>query len=183
MKPASRGQRRDALVEAAPFFTLLPAWVQERGPQAVGTIGQLDLKPGAPNVIPEICRFVVELRSPQAEGLDALRRRLTAYAKKRASWSVRALYEKSPKPLTPAMASLVQKAAQAEGLNCASLVSGAGHDARSFAQAGVDTALIFVPCQDGLSHCPAEAISPQTAGRGCQVLLNTVLLLAKRPTA
>jgi len=172
------GQRRDALVDAAPFFSLLPAWVKKRGPQAVGTIGQLDLKPGAPNVIPETCRFMVELRSPKAEDLETLRRRLTDYAEKRAGWSVRAVYEKSPTPLSPAMASLVQKAAMAEGLAWVSLASGAGHDAQSFAAAGVDTALIFVPCREGASHCPAEAITPQAAGRGCQVLLNTVLLLA-----
>ena len=36
--------RDDALVKAAPVFTLLPAWVRERNPEMVGTIGQVVLK-------------------------------------------------------------------------------------------------------------------------------------------
>ena len=173
-------QRKDALVEAAPFFTLLPAWVKEYGPDTVGTIGQVSLEPGATNVIPGICRFVVELRSLNSADLDALGRRLSAYAEERSGWAMRTVYQKSPTPLSHDMVSLVQKAAQGEGLSCPAMPSGAGHDCQSFALSGVPAALIFVPCLDGASHCPQESITPEQAGRGCQVLLNAALHLAGR---
>ena len=171
-------QRSDALVEAAPFFTLLPEWVKEYGSQTVGTIGQLALEPGVANVIPGACRFVVELRALHAGHLDALGRRLFEYVDKRPGWSLSTVYQKSPTPLSPEMVSLVQQAAQDEGLSCLVLQSGAGHDCQSFALAGVPAGLIFVPCLDGVSHCPQESITPAQAGRGCQVLLNAVLNLA-----
>jgi hydantoinase/carbamoylase family amidase len=173
-------RRRDALVEAAPFFTLLPEWVKEYGPDMVGTIGQVSLEPGAANVIPGICCFMVELRSLSSDALDALGRRLLTYAQNRRGWSVRTVYQKNPTPLPHDMVSLVQKAAQDEGFSCPAIPSWAGHDCQSFALSGVPTALIFVPCLDGASHCPQESITPEQAGRGCQVLLNAVLNLAWR---
>ncbi len=55
--------RKDALVEAAPMFTLLPSWIQQQNPDMVGTIGMVNVEPGAANVVPGECNFVVELRS------------------------------------------------------------------------------------------------------------------------
>jgi hydantoinase/carbamoylase family amidase len=168
-------RRRDALVEAAPFFTLLPDWVKEYGADLVGTIGQVSLEPGVANVIPGECRFTVELRSLNSAVLDALERRLVAYAGERRGWSLRKVYQKNPVSLPQSMISLVQKAARDEGLNCPTLPSWAGHDCQTFALCGVPAALIFVPCLDGVSHSPKESITPGQAGRGCQVLLNAVL--------
>ena len=38
--------------------------------------------------------------------------------------------------------------------------------------------MIFVPCEDGLSHNEAESIEPEAAGRGAEVLLHAALNLA-----
>ena len=38
--------------------------------------------------------------------------------------------------------------------------------------------MIFVPCQDGLSHNEAESIEPDAAGRGAEILLHATLDLA-----
>ena len=55
--------------------------------------------------------------------------------------------------------------------------SGAGHDACHVALRA-PTGMIFVPCQDGLSHNEAESIEPDAAGRGAEVLLHATLDLA-----
>jgi len=34
--------------------------------------------------------------------------------------------------------------------------------------------MVFIPCMGGLSHNEAEAIDPQDARKGCDVLLNAV---------
>jgi len=54
------------------------------------------------------------------------------------------------------------------------MVSGAGHDA-CYVALHSPTSMIFVPCDDGLSHNEAENISPEQAERGASVLLGAVL--------
>jgi hydantoinase/carbamoylase family amidase len=172
--------RRDALVKAAPLFTLLPDWVKARDPEMVGTIGQVELFPGATNVVPGRCRFVVEVRSQRAADMIHLREMLKAYAVAREGWRVETIFEKDGAPCAEPLIQAVERAAAAEGLSCVRMPSGAGHDAQSLAAVGVPTGMIFVPCRRGVSHSPEERIEPKQAAQGCQVLLRTLLSLAER---
>jgi N-carbamoyl-L-amino-acid hydrolase len=167
--------RDDALVKAAPVFTLLPEWVRERNPEMVGTIGQVELFPGATNVVPGRCRFVVEVRSQATEDMVHLREVLKGYAAARADWRVETIFEKEGTPCAEPLIQAVAAAAAAEGLSCVRMPSGAGHDAQSLAAAGVPTGMIFVPCRRGVSHSPEEWIEQAQAAQGCQVLLRTLL--------
>ncbi|MFA5027146.1 MAG: Zn-dependent hydrolase [Candidatus Methylomirabilota bacterium] len=167
--------RDDALVKAAPLFTLLPEWVRERNPEMVGTIGQLELQPGAANVVPGACRFMVEIRSQHRADMVQVRERLRAYAAGRNGWEVETVVEKEGTPCAPRLIQAVADAAAAAGLSCIRMPSGAGHDAQSFAAAGVPTGMIFIPCRRGMSHSPEEWIEPAQAAQGCQVLLRTLL--------
>jgi hydantoinase/carbamoylase family amidase len=54
------------------------------------------------------------------------------------------------------------------------MYSGAGHDS-VHTSTRIPTAMIFVPCREGLTHNPAEYCSPEDCGNGAQVLLNAVL--------
>jgi len=171
--------RKDALVQAAPLFSLLPDWVQRRNPEAVGTIGRLEVHPGAPNVVPGRCQFVVEIRSPQREDLVALRDQLRAHAAAREGWQVETVLEKAGTPLAGALIEAVAEAAAGERLSCLRMASGAGHDAQSFAAAGVPAGMIFTPCRRGVSHHPDEWIEPEQAAQGCQVLLQVLLQQAE----
>jgi hydantoinase/carbamoylase family amidase len=166
--------RKDALVEAAPVFTLLPLWVREQNPEMVGTIGQVSLEPGASNVVPGECRFVVELRSQVAEDMKAIREQLKAFAAEREGWQVETIYEKDSVKMAKPLVESIISAAESEGLLWARMPSGAGHDAQSMAPF-VPTGMIFIPCRNGVSHNPAEWINPDNAAAGCQVLLGTLL--------
>ncbi len=172
--------REDALVKAAPLFTLLPEWVKARDPDMVGTIGRLELQPGATNVVPGRCRFTVEVRSQKREDMVHLREVLKAHAAARRGWKVETIFEKDGTPCAEHLIQAVADAAAQEGLSCIRMPSGAGHDAQSFAAAGVPTGMIFVPCRRGVSHSPDEWIEPDQAAQGCQVLLGTLLGLAGR---
>ena len=59
------------------------------------------------------------------------------------------------------------------------IVSGAGHDAVYLADK-VPTAMIFVPCENGISHNEIENVTPQDCSAGCQVLLHAVLTRAEK---
>ena len=39
-------------------------------------------------------------------------------------------------------------------------------------------AMIFIPCKDGLSHCPDEFTTPEAIAKGSAVLARTILALA-----
>ena len=54
------------------------------------------------------------------------------------------------------------------------MISGAGHDS-VFTSKRVPTAMIFVPCLDGVSHNPAEHCTPDDCANGAQVLMGAVL--------
>lgn len=171
--------RKDALVEAAPMFTLLPEWVQERNQDMVGTIGQVEVEPGATNVVPGECRFVVELRSQIPDDMQAIRDQLFAYCSERPQWDVKTIYEKDSVQLSDTMIEIISSAADEGGYRWMRMPSGAGHDAQTLAPY-VDTGMIFVPCKNGISHSPLEWVEPQDAASGCQVLLNTIKELAVR---
>jgi len=171
--------RDDALVKAAPVFTLLPQWVYSRNEEMVGTIGQVAIEPGATNVIPGVCEFVVELRSMLKEDMVAVREQLEKWVMSQPGCSMKTIYEKDSVALSEPLIDAVARAAQAEGLSSVRMPSGAGHDTQSFASY-VPCGMIFVPCKDGKSHCPEEWIEPQQAADGCRVLLRSVLDLADR---
>ena len=73
----------------------------------------------------------------------------------------------------------VRSAAHKAGLAAMDMVSGAGHDACNVA-AVAPTAMIFVPCDNGLSHNEAENISPVQAANGTNVLLHAMLAAAEQ---
>jgi hydantoinase/carbamoylase family amidase len=171
--------RKDALVEAAPMFTELPEWLKEQNPNMVGTIGQVELEPGATNVVPGECRFVVELRSQIPEDMQIIRDKLFEFCSKRNDWQIDTIYEKDSVRLSDRMIETISSAAENGDFDWMLMPSGAGHDAQTLAPY-VDTGMIFVPCRNGISHSPLEWIEPQNAADGCQVLFNTVRELANQ---
>jgi N-carbamoyl-L-amino-acid hydrolase len=72
---------------------------------------------------------------------------------------------------------LVAQATEAFGYTNERIVSGAGHDAILLARR-VPTAMVFIPCVDGLSHNEAEDALPDDVTRGTNVLLHAVLARA-----
>jgi hydantoinase/carbamoylase family amidase len=171
--------RKDALVEAAPMFTQLPEWLKEQNPNMVGTIGQVELDPGATNVVPGECRFVVELRSQIPEDMQIIRDRLFEFCSKRTNWHIDTIYEKDSVRLSDKMIETISSAAEHGHFDWMLMPSGAGHDAQTLAPY-VETGMIFVPCRNGVSHSPLEWIEPHNAADGCQVLFNTVRQLAEQ---
>jgi len=71
-------RRRDALVMAAPFSTAVREVAIRHA--IVGTIGRLEVHPGAPNVIPGRVTLDLEMRSMDDDVLDTAARELAALA-------------------------------------------------------------------------------------------------------
>ena len=95
----------------------------------------------------------------------------------RSRCSLDLVWRKEPTPFDPTLVDTVARAAAALGYAHRRITSGAGHDACNLATV-VPTAMIFVPCKDGVSHNELEDATQADCAAGANVLLHTVLSLA-----
>ncbi len=170
-------QRQDALVAAAEAVQAVETLCRGRD-DLVGTVGKLDLEPGATNVIPGRCRFAVDIRSPAAEVLETavtgLRAAFGRIAEARGiALEIEGGYKLPGCPCTPWLMEQLEAAILAEGIAPRRLFSGAGHDAMALRKIA-DIAMLFVRCTGGISHNPAEAITAADAGTAARVLLRFI---------
>jgi N-carbamoyl-L-amino-acid hydrolase len=176
--------RRDALLGAARIVTLVDGMMRARGEDGRGTVGRLQVFPNSCNVVPGEVRFSVEFRHPSGDEIEVLAADFPAQARAFAEelglvLELRELFRIPAQPFDPDCVGLVRDAAARLGLPAREIISGAGHDAVYVARC-VPTAMIFIPCKDGLSHNEAESILPEEAADGCQVLFEAILARANR---
>jgi N-carbamoyl-L-amino-acid hydrolase len=84
------------------------------------------------------------------------------------------IWDEPPTRFDPGCIAAVRRAAETSGYSFRDMVSGAGHDSVYVARVA-PTAMIFVPCRDGISHNEAEFSSKEQCAAGAQVLLQAVL--------
>jgi allantoate deiminase len=173
--------RRDTVAAAAEMILAVET-ITARVPEAVATVGQIVAQPGAINVIAGGCRFSLDFRSPD----DAVRAQLdgqieAAFAEIATRRGVGvSLVRSMDSPATAMDGGLRRALAGAiarHQLPVLELSSGAGHDAVAMARVA-PSAMLFVRCEKGISHNPAEAITTADADAAGRVLLQCVLDLA-----
>jgi len=174
--PMSR--RKDALLGAARLVDAINTCARAF-PDAVGTVGILEVKPGSPNVVPGEVFLTMDLRDPGDDVLGHLEKEIAGCADKIGSDQGLAIAIKtiSAEPVVhfdPDCIAAVRAAANVSGFSSREIVSRAGHDAAFIARVA-PTAMIFVPCRDGISHNEAEFTSKEQCAAGAQVLLQAVL--------
>lgn len=177
--PTPMDLRKDALLAAAGLIQQINHIAVSRGPDARATVGWLDVFPNSRNVIPGTVKFSVDLRAASDDVLTAMNDDLVATCK--ATEEVDGVHVEveqvvyfEPQPFDAAMVASVRKACENLGLSHRDIVSGAGHDAIYLARV-TSTAMIFVPCKDGISHNEIEYASPEQVEDGCNVLLHAML--------
>lgn len=181
--PTPMRMRHDALAGAAVMIAAVEAIALEAGGDACSTVGRIVAQPDSRNVIPGRVWFTIDLRNPDADRLAAmdaaLRTRLAAIAEVRGLHLDLADFWAFPTtPFAPELVGRVRRSAARRGLRHRDIVSGAGHDAVYVART-VPTAMIFIPCEGGLSHNEAENVQPAHAAAGCAVLADAVLETAR----
>ena len=165
--------RRDALAAAAECVLAVERIARAR-PQVVGTVGRVEARPGAINVIPGEVQFSVDLRAPpdsaRQAAVAAVRTEVALISESRGvGFEIEALQELGSSGCAPWLMAQLERAVEREGVRVLRLPSGAGHDGMAL-KALADIAMLFVRCQGGISHNPAEAISEQDAAIGARVL-------------
>jgi N-carbamoyl-L-amino-acid hydrolase len=174
-------QRRDALLAASRFVEMVNRVVTATPGNQVGTVGKLEVSPGAPNVIPGRVAASLELRDLRTETMQALFAEIEREAHRigqesGTSFTFTSSFSSSPAPTDPRVQQAIQTAANALGFSTRRIPSGAGHDTQSmarFAPAG----MIFIPSVNGISHSPQEFSHPEDIENGANVLLHALLAL------
>lgn len=167
--------RHDALCGASKIILGIEeiAAMQEE-PPVVGTVGIVEVTPGAMNVIPGAVKLGVDIRSISKVARDSvvtlIKEFIDVTAEKRGlSYTIEPVAQDHPVAMHPAIIREIEEAVTSLGVEYMTLPSGAGHDAMHWAD-DVPTGMIFIPCREGISHNPAEFAEMDDIVTGAEVL-------------
>lgn len=174
--------RQDALLAAAKLIVMVNEVITSHEGRQVGTVGRIDAKPGAYNVIPGKVTLGLEIRDLDYEKIWRLFKEIEQKASALAESSgTRISFQYQANPSKPAFTdkSIQDKivaSAKSLGLTYKYMPSGAGHDSQEMARIA-PVGMIFVPSVGGISHSPKEFTTAQDMANGANVLLQTILQL------
>ena len=176
--------RRDALCAAANIILALEKAARTENGQAVATIGHMTIFPNSINITPEKVFLDAEIRSFLPDRIQRIIGKLeeaVSMVQKEQHVQVdrKAVYNSPPTHFSDSVTQAVRKAADSLGFKAKNLISMAGHDAAHMSRI-TDAGMIFIPCKDGLSHCPEEYTETENIIKGSQCLLKTLLVLDQR---
>jgi allantoate deiminase len=170
--------RLDVAPVAARVILEVERLAREAGDGTVGTVGEVELQPGIINVVPGRARLSLDTRGVVEQGFHAVAQGIEAFAQEAAAErGLTVSYrQRQTLPVThmdERIVAALEEAAGATGEPFMLMPSGAAHDTMSVAQ-HVPTAMVFVPCRDGISHAPEEEADPADAALGAEVILTAI---------
>jgi allantoate deiminase len=165
--------RQDALCAAAELILAAEALARNT-PGLVATVGQIDARPGASNVIPGRATLSLDVRhqddARRKQALAQLREHAEQIAaERRVMLDWRIVQESRALDCDPALTERLSQAIQALGYPLLALPSGAGHDGVAMS-ALTPIAMLFVRCKGGISHNPAESVAVEDVEVAINVL-------------
>ena len=179
--------RHDALCGASKIILGIEeiAAMQEE-PPVVGTVGIVEVTPGAMNVIPGEVKLGVDIRSISEVARNSVVTLVKEFIdvttdKRGLSYTIEPIAQDHPVAMHPAMIREIEAVVTSLGVEYMALPSGAGHDAMHWAD-DVPTGMIFIPCLNGISHNPAEFAEMDDIVMGAQVLDNVLRKLSLETT-
>ena len=142
----------------------------------------MQVKPNSRNVVPGEVRMTVDLRNAKDATLTAmaeeLKRKIFMIEKEtRTQMTLTEVVYFPPSEFAPDLVASVREGSKLFGYSHRDMVSGAAHDAVYMARIA-PTAMVFVPCEGGISHNEIENARPADIAAGCNVLLQAVLARA-----
>jgi allantoate deiminase len=176
--------RCDAIAGAAEWISAV-----ERAAQGVSglvaTVGKIEAKPGAANVIAAEARLTLDVRHSsddiRTRAVGELIRHAEGIAARR-GLSVRetSLLSQRAVVMDSFLIGEIEQALQKTGCKPHTMVSGAGHDAMILAEK-VPAAMIFLRTPGGISHDPAESVAAEDVERAIECGLHLLDQLAASP--
>jgi hydantoinase/carbamoylase family amidase len=176
-----RHKRRDALLAASHYIVRLHELTQQY-PEGIFNCGNVQVKPGAFNVIPAQALLNVECRHPNETTLLEIEHQLQTLAHEIAQQQQlqvecqRGLHRPAA-TMSEGLLQVIEQVCAAQPCQYQRMVSLAGHDAQIMSSF-TPSAMIFIPSVEGISHNPREFTDWRHVELGANVLLQTILRLA-----
>ncbi len=182
--PTPMNLRRDALLGASHLIQEVNR-LGKSTEHSRGTVGMIVNRCNSRNVIPGETVFSVDFRDTDLAGLDRMEQGLRLAAARIAKELNLGIELQQTVFFPPChfdkdCVAAVRAGVERLGYSHMDIVSGAGHDAVYIARVA-PTAMIFVPCEGGISHNEIENAKPEDLAAGCNVLLQAVLAKAGWP--
>ena len=180
--PTPMELRKDALLAASRLVIETNRVARTYPDNARATVGHLRVSPNSRNVVPGAVSMTLDVRNAKDDTLLAMVADLKKSAKAieaecRVAIDVKEVLYFAPSHFDPKLIDSVRASAKALGLSCRDIVSGAAHDA-VYLNRVAPTAMIFVPCEGGLSHNELENARPDEISAGASVLINAMVAAA-----
>ncbi|WP_422485616.1 M20 family metallo-hydrolase [Gudongella sp. DL1XJH-153] len=149
----------------------------------VATVGVLEVKPGAANIVPAQVVFTVDIRSKDESSIKNVKKKILDELYRHTkdtdvTYTVTEMLDVKPVKMNEEMVSLFKESGEEKGISYRNMISGAGHDAMVMA-AVTEVGLIFVPSKDGRSHCKEEWTDYDKLQKGIELIYDTILKLGE----
>jgi allantoate deiminase len=174
--------RLDPLPAAAEVILAVEQAAKESGPTTRATVGFIQARPGAANVIPASVELTFDIRDLDAAKRDACVERVQSTfhaicARRGLTGTMELRHTSTPIQCDPGVIAAMEAAMSTLGMQVFQLPSGAVHDGANVANI-CPVGMIFLRSRDGLSHCPQEYTTPEDIEQGTLVLAETLWRLA-----
>jgi N-carbamoyl-L-amino-acid hydrolase len=178
-------ERHDAFLAAAEIALAVEKAARESASiDTVGTVGKVEVRPGAINSIPNHTLIEIDFRDTDLAARDAalaeIRRTTEAVCQRRGvglEWQQ--INADPPAVCDPDLVALIESASTAFGYTHQRMISRAYHDSLFMARL-CPTTMIFIPCDQGYSHRPDEYSSPEAIAKGTTLLAETLRQLSSQ---
>ncbi|MCP3033479.1 M20 family metallo-hydrolase [Halobacillus sp. A1] len=170
--------RVDAFAAIAPLITFVEEQANEINREhktpLVATVSTVQLQPNAMNVIPGEVVLGIDIRSVEDSLKEELAARIQAFCQKieedrGVNVDIHTLVNNESVFLNPAIHEKLTNVTECLKLKPFTMDSGAGHDVMNMAQKW-PSGLIFIPCQEGVSHHPKEFSTLEDLSKGSHVI-------------
>ncbi len=176
-------QRRDAFLGAAEIALAVEAAAKSTGViDTVGTCGLVDVFPNLANGVPSRVKLELDIRDTDLARRDSVLKTIAQActqigSKRNLQITATTLNADAPATCDPPVISALEEACAAESIPYRKMVSHAYHDSL-FMSRIAPTAMLFIPCKNGVSHRPDEYAAPQDLANGARVLARTLAALS-----
>jgi len=178
--PTPMASRHNALVGAAHVTLAVDAIGWDAAPtHGKSTTMRLKAEPNLLGILPDYVEMTCDFRHPEEAVviamLDAFKARIPELeARSRCRIAIKEQWSYGGMRFDADCVGLVRAEAERAGYSALDLLTEAGHDAMHVAEV-LPTAMIFTPCEGGLSHNEAENVTLADIEPGVNVLLQAVL--------
>lgn len=182
--PTPMEDRQDPVMTMIGILNSLFKMTTNAGLWARCTVGEIKTWPGSPNTVPERVSVRIDLRHPLPHVWEQMAEYLKQVAQEKCqengtTWELTQDWRVDVTRFDENCIAQVKRSVEALGYEHMEMVSGAGHDSLYLSRV-VPTSMIFVPCENGISHNEAENANIDDLHAGANVLLNTMLNAAEQ---